>query len=132
MNTLNKEITKTFFTQEGDYERLEKHWSELVNSPQVHNLQHAHYLLYLAIRGKNWKKGFTPFRNHKKIVHQGVWNWGGTKALLMIYSKYQEDRLLAPFGGIITKEGLAELRSYLPVYYKGQDEEAFLNEKRAA
>lgn len=68
MNTLSKNITKLFFKEEyhdNYYQLTEKLWKELLNSKQ--DLNFRHHILYAILRGKNWRKCFTPITNSIKI-----------------------------------------------------------------
>lgn len=68
MNTLPKNITKLFFKEEyqDNYYHLTKElWKELLSSDQ--KLQFSHHLLYAILRGKDWRKCYTPVSNPIKI-----------------------------------------------------------------
>ena len=115
MNTLSKKITATFFTNADGYNALTARWSELMNDKEVRkNLTAAHHLLYLALRGKNWQKGFTVVTN-TKALENGAWPaYSASCALRTVKSKGCEARMLAPFAGLVTSEMLASVREWLP------------------
>ena len=114
MNVLNQEVTRTFFADEAGYAALEKHWSALVNSSDCKKLGPAHYLLYQALRGKDWRKGFAPIANQRKLENGAFYNWGLYHALRWLHSSWGEEQLLEPFGGVIDLSMLEKVRSVLP------------------
>lgn len=68
MKTLSKNITKLFFKEEyqDNYYQLTKElWKELLDSGQ--RLEFSHHLLYAILRGKDWRKCYTPVTNSIKI-----------------------------------------------------------------
>ena len=114
MNTLSRAITARFFPNPDYYNALRKHWSSLINSESKHELTAAHHLLYLAMLGKDWRKAFTPPTNPRKLDNGAFLGWGMFCALQIIQLKCKEERLLAPFAGLITSQMLGNLRSLLP------------------
>lgn len=69
MNTLNKNITAALLKDATSYEILISRWSGLVNDAEARkSLTAADHLLYLILRGKDWRKGFSPITNAKKIA----------------------------------------------------------------
>ena len=131
MNTLPRAITARFFPNPDYYNALRKHWSSLINSERKHELTAAHHLLYLALTGKDWRKAFTPPTNLRKLNNGAFLGWRMFCALQIIQLKCKEERLLAPFEGLITSQMLGDLRSLLPTSnpysYKSADfdDEAF-------
>ena len=117
MNTLSRAITARFFPDSDSYNALRKHWSSLMNSEHKHELTAAHHLLYLALRGKDWRKAFTPLSNRRKIDNGAFWGWKMFLALCMLHSKFNEEEVLAPFDRLITAEILQDLRTFLPLVY---------------
>jgi len=79
MNTLSKAITATFFVNESGYQEIERIWKEnLRNGGKPTAGQH---LAYMILRGKNWRKAFTPITNTKKLANGAMpYNWGLYKA----------------------------------------------------
>jgi hypothetical protein len=101
MNTLPKEITRSYFKSDEGYLALERHWSSLVNSEARSTLGPEHYLLYQALRGKDWRKAFTPITNQKKLANGAFYDWGLQHALRRIHSHWAQEELLKPFAGLI-------------------------------
>ena len=114
MNTLSRAITAQIFTHPDTYLLLRKHWSRLINSDRKQELSAAHHLLYLALLGKDWRKGFTPVTNWRKLENGAFYSWGLFRALQILHLKFHEETLLAPFEGIVTAEMLAQVRSLIP------------------
>jgi hypothetical protein len=115
MNTLSRAITARFFPNSDSYNAFRKHWSALINSERKHELSAAHHLLYLALRGKDWRKAFTPPTNPRKVANGAFWGWGLFGVLYTIQIKSKEEELLAPFEGLITPQILEELRNFIPI-----------------
>lgn len=113
MNTLSRAITAQFFTTPESYKALQAHWSNLMRSEGKHELSAAHHLLYLALRGKDWRKAFTPITNLNKLNNGAFPDWGLFRALRSLHYGRQED-LLAPFEGLVTPEMLQLVRSLIP------------------
>ena len=68
VNTLSKQQTACFFAQPDlGYASLQAHWSALVAARTP--LSAADHLLYLALRGKDWRKGFSPITNATKLAN---------------------------------------------------------------
>src|SRR5260221_9659824 len=108
MNTLSRAITARFFQNPESYNALRKQWSDLINSERKHELTAAHHLVYLSLMGKDWRKGFTPPTNQRKLDNGAFWGWKMFKALEMIQRTSQEQELLLPFEGLITPPMLSE------------------------
>ena len=81
-----------------------------------------HFLLYQALRGKDWRKAFAPITNTKKLENGGFWAWGRLRAVAAVHSSVRQEALLQPFGGVVTAETLAGVRARLP--RRVQDAEA--------
>ena len=125
MNTLSRAITARFFAEPENYDALKTGWQSLQNSPQRHELEAAHHLLYLILRGKDWRKAFTPITRVSKLENGAFSNWGLFNALYALHSKQSQADLLAPFAGLVTPEMLQVARQLvLPVNasaYQPQD-----------
>ena len=120
MNTLPRAITAQIFTTPDSYNALQHHWSSLIRSERRHELSAAHHLLYLALRGKDWRKAFTCPSNPVKLANGAFLGWVLFRARDMIYSKWREAELLAPFDGLVTPVMLAQVRTLLtdfPISY---------------
>lgn len=114
MNTLSRAATAQFFPSPNSYNALRKHWSSLIHSERKHTLSAAHHLLYMALLGKDWRKGFTCASNPRKLANGAFVGWRLFWALNTLQSKYSEADLLAPFDGLVTPEMLRALRAFLP------------------
>ena len=114
MNTLPEITTSAFFDDATDIARLHTHWRGLVQSEARHALRPEHFLLYQALRGKDWRKAFAPITNTKKLENGSFWAWGRLRALAAVHSSFSQELLLQPFGGIVTAEALARVRARLP------------------
>lgn len=70
MNTLNKTITRHFFIDDEGYNKLVESWSRFSNDPELRKtLSAEHYLAYAILRGKDWRKAFTPITNSVKLAN---------------------------------------------------------------
>jgi hypothetical protein len=114
MNTLPRAITAQFFTDPQSYTALRQQWSRLVNSDRKHELSATHHLIYLASCGKDWRKGFTPITNPRKLANGGYYTWGLFHALAVLHYSRTDVHLLAPFEGTVTPEMLQDIRRLLP------------------
>lgn len=107
-------ITTQIFTDKSEYLSLCAHWSGLMNSEQKRELSAAHHLLYLALTGRDWRKGFTPVSNRRKLENGGFYAWKMFEALRMLHSALYDEWLLRPFGGLVTPEILGRIRQFAP------------------
>jgi hypothetical protein len=114
MNTLPRATTTHIFAEPGRYDALRRHWHALVTSHRRHELTAAHHLLYAALRGRDWRRGFTPIRRPSKLAGGAFAGWALFDALWQLQSVHRESQLLAPFDGLVTPTMLAELRPLLP------------------
>ena len=114
MNTLSREITSPIFPNPQSYIQLQQHWSQLMCSERKHELSAAHHLLYLALMGKNWQRGFTPLTNQRRLANGAFWNWQLLKAMTLFHSTVHEVWLLAPFDGFVTVAMLHAIRPFVP------------------
>lgn len=115
MNTLSRAITAQLFTDTNTYAALCAHWHALVCSDRKHELEAAHHLLYLALRGKDWRKGFTPPSNPRKLANGAFVGWALFRALRTLHSQVAEPKVLAPFAGLVTPQMLRQLQTHLPL-----------------
>jgi len=112
MNTLARTITANFFDKPDGYPDLCKRWSDLVNSESKHQLRAAHHLLYLCLRGKDWRRGFAPVTNPRKLSNGGYYAWGLFRALRELH--YGDVvSLVAPFQGLVTPAAMELVRGLL-------------------
>lgn len=114
MNTLPRPVTAKLFANPDSYLALRRHWSALVNSDRKHELSAAHHTLYLALLGKDWRKAFTPITNSRKLENGAFYDWGLLRALAKIHNKWNHEKLLSPFDGLVTAEMLQLIRNLLP------------------
>ena len=125
MNTLSKSITSQILKDPNTYTAIRRQWSQLMNSDRRRGLSSAHHLLYLALCGKDWRKGFTMPTNKKKLNNGAYYGWGLHRALAKLHSKLAEGWLLKPFAGLVTLEMLERVRQYVPwqnpYLYKPED-----------
>jgi hypothetical protein len=111
MNTLNKTITSSFFCHENGYDLLISVWSKAVNDPEVKKtLTSSHHLAYAVLRGKDFRKAFTPITDANKLAN-GSWEHQG-------YSIAWERLAYAlnhpVFGSLTNKDTLKLMRAVLP------------------
>jgi len=114
MNTLPRAITAHWFESEEAYTTLRRHWRGLLCSERKHTLSAAHHLLYRALLGRDWRRGFTPPRNPRRLANGAFTHWALFDALARLQWRYTEAALLAPFDGLVTPAMLAALRPWLP------------------
>ncbi len=117
MNALPRAMTAQFFADADAYAALRSHWRSLVNSERKHELTAAHHTLYLALLGKDWRKGFTPITNRCKLDNGAFWGWMLFRALWSLHRDADEAWLLAPFDGLVTPPMLRLVRGRLPLPY---------------
>lgn len=114
MNTLPRAVTARIIVDADRYMALRRHWSALMTSDARHELAPAHHLLYQALRGRDWRRAFTPITNPRRLANGAFVGWALFRALGQIHAEYREDWLLAPFAGIVTPAMLVTLRALLP------------------
>lgn len=119
MNKLTKEETRLFFGSDQGYTALERHWSGLVSGAVRKTLGPEHYLLYQALRGKDWRKGFAPITNQRKLDNGAFYDWGLYHALRRLHSERAQEKLLAPFADVVGVEMLQRVRRVLPKQLEG-------------
>ena len=75
-------------------------------------------MLYLALLGKDWRKGFSPITNPTKLANGALYDWQMRHALGIIHrtSHFGLDTapLLQPFDGCVTLEMVIALHALLP------------------
>jgi len=114
MHTLPRAITAQWFPTSTAYQAFRVHWRALLASDRKHELAAKHHLLYLALTGKDWRKGFTPMTNERKLANGAFYGWSLFRALATIHSPHGEAALLAPFDGLVTPAMLQNLRQLMP------------------
>lgn len=108
MNTLSKEITLSILGP-GGYEKLTQHWSQKIK--EGHHFTSFDHLLYAALRGKDWRKGYSV-PNAKKL--ESRYRGPHLHDLAVVHSSWRETWMLTLFDGILTLESLGRLRQLLP------------------
>lgn len=114
MNTLSRALTAQIFPDPTTYDNLRQRWSALIHSSRKHELTAAHHLLYLALLGKDWRKGFTCVTNQRKIENGAFYDWELFRTLATLHSPSREPALLAPFDGLVTPAMLQQIRQLIP------------------
>lgn len=112
MKTLGKKVTAFVFGSEEGYKQLKQHWSTLMQSERKHELGPEHHVLYLALLGKDFTKGFTPVTNPKKLDN-GMRQHpllSLDKSLYTLQTRHAIKELIAPFGGIVSVEMVQRLQ----------------------
>ena len=61
----------------------------------MYDLHPAHYLLYLALLGKDWRRAFTPITNTTRLANGGLHDWGFFRALNRLHGNHWSSELLA-------------------------------------
>ena len=113
MRTLGKEITKTFFETEDGYQRLKKYWSNLMQDHKARkSIKAEHHLLYLALIGKDWTKGFTSPINKNKINNGYRSSSRTTPDKAFSIWRYWWNKP-SVFDGIIDENSIKKLKQYI-------------------
>ncbi len=132
---------KANFKDKQHYIDFRARWSKLCyttadsDRPQ---LSPTHYLVYSALRGRDWRRGFTPVTNPKKLANGGRDDQGWVHALQKVHSSWYEGSTIDVFDGLVTKEMLAKVRAVLPTWnhrngpYPSTLEDAYVNVTVAA
>ena len=115
MNTLPRAITAQVLTDSQTYQRIQLHWSGLMRSSRKHELKAAHHLLYLALMGRDWRKGFTSISNPRKLENGAFYGWALFRAVAVLHMPSHEAEFLAPFDGLVTPLMLQQLRQFVPI-----------------
>lgn len=114
MTTLPRAYVAQLFTDSNTFVHFRQHWRTLVTSHRRYTLAAEHYLLYSAVCGRDWRAGFTPMTNARKLANGAYAGWGLFRALDRVHSVAYEQALLAPFDGLVSTAMLAQLRQLLP------------------
>lgn len=112
MNTLSKEITGKILGSPEKYEALTRAWKQACKDGV--KLEVEHYILYAALRGKDWRKAITPLRDKKRLENGAFENCGLVRGLVKVHFTKDVYHLLAPFAGSITAETVKSLLTYIP------------------
>jgi hypothetical protein len=115
MNTLSRAITAQIRGDSTSYNALRHHWRDLMSSPRKHELTAVHQLLYLALVGRDWRRGFTCVTNQRKLDNGAFYGWVLFRALAALHTPSREQELLVPFDGLVTPAMLERLRPLIPI-----------------
>ena len=136
MNRLSKNVTRRFFQNAEGFAELQSRWAALgaedgrraayarkarklqsgIDASQTEptTLRSEHHLLYSVLRGRDWRKGFSPCADQNRL-NNGYARWAAaTRAVLALHSSYREEALLAPFSGLLADDALASIRALVP------------------
>ena len=114
MNTLPRALAARLLTDPPTRSALRRRWRALLHSERRHSLTAAHHLLYLALQGRDWRRGFTPPTNRRKLANGAFYGWALFEALAKLQRRSAEAELLAPFEGLVTPAMLAQVRRWVP------------------
>jgi hypothetical protein len=118
MNTLSRQDVLHLCGDLGRYRALRAHWSALMASPRRRTLNAAHHLLYCALIGHDWRRGFALTTSAVRIANGAFDGWTLFSSLNLIHGAarypWLAERLLAPFDGLIDEAALARLSARLP------------------
>ena len=115
MNTLSRASVAHILGEPETYTALRARWSALMDSDRKHDLTAAHHLLYVTLLGKDWRRGFTPPTNQRKLDNGGLVGWAFVRAVRALHDETAEEWLLRPFEGIVTPRTLRRVRAVLPL-----------------
>src|SRR5437879_11881880 len=113
MNRLNRTQTVAWFENSGDYAALRAQWSRLMHDVEARKgLTAAHHLLYLALLGRDWRKGFCPITNQTKLDNGAFWNMGARRAIQDLHNRSLS--LAEPFEGRVSGPMIEAVRELIP------------------
>lgn len=122
MKTLGKSITRHFFVNpETGWDDLKARWKEMQTffadpmveanaSEEAPPNRAALNLIYMAVRGRDYRKAFTPITNEKKLANGAAADWGYRKA----YACMCNPNLWKFFDGILTDTAMDAIRGVIP------------------
>jgi hypothetical protein len=96
------------------YHLIRARWVAIVQSDGRHELTAAHFLLYMALMHRDWRKAFSPIRRPSKLANGFKPYYSADRALWWVHSAYWKPKWLDLFDGILTPEMLAEVLARLP------------------
>lgn len=122
MNTLGKEITRSFYMSENGFNELQERWAILFqDKAEREKLTSIHFLVYAILRGKDYRKCYTSSVytmrcdvHRLKGLHDALSRIGNqpsdyVKAAIL----RSQEQILAPFIGIVTPDVLDRFVPYL-------------------
>jgi len=86
-----------------------------MRSARRRDLTTVHHLLYLALLGKDWRKGFTCVTNRHKLENGAFCGWAMFRALATLHMPSRQAELLALFDGLVTPTMLKNVRKMIPI-----------------
>jgi hypothetical protein len=97
-NTLSPSVTSTFFLKEDGYTNLVAAWKAAVNDKKApFQPSSAELLAYAILRGKDWRKGFTPITRERKLSSGSfAVNDGASRSLYSLRAAFRSE-IFAPF-----------------------------------
>ena len=119
MKTLNPSITSTFYADpETGFANLKRVWMEAGlhkdSDPAVH-------ILYMVLRGRDYRKGLTAPTNPNKIANGGLENWAAKRAIRSLRRSAVVTQIAARLGGTFLAGDLpARVACLLPPPRHGQ------------
>lgn len=108
MNTLSKKITPIFFKEEikpNCYNEVKELWLTLQKNDEI-QLTLAHHVLYAILRGKDWRKCFTPVTNEVKLANGASPDRAIVEAMYCLNSRLD---VFKDFAHLINPEPCAKL-----------------------
>lgn len=136
MDELPLNVWQANFKDKQHYLDFRARWSKLCSPtpyPGRPELTPTHYLVYAALRGRDWRRGFTPITNPHKLANGGRDDQGWVHALRALHSTWSEKWIISVFDGLVTSEMLARVRAMVPTWdwsngpYPSKLEDAYVN-----
>lgn len=113
MKTLGKSITQRFFLVEDGYSLMRKRWSELVNGD--HKPSSRELLLYMILRGRDYRKAFSPVTNGTKLFNGQNPDQGLNSAMSGLRRKKDLEELVNRlFKDIVDHGAVQDMIRFLP------------------
>lgn len=120
-NTLSRSVTASLWLQDATtLEAIRHAWRRATVDPVIRaRLGVSHYLLYAALRGRDWRKSFPPLLDARKIENGEIWHSARVRAVNTVrsaahFGDERAEALLEPFGGTVTLEMLRAVAAVLP------------------
>jgi hypothetical protein len=115
VNTLNKSTTRLFFKEEAGYAAVIARWSGLVNDVQARErLTASDHLLYLVLRGKDWRRGFQPVTNANRVANGHA--AGDGQGFVRAVKGARFAAAGGPLSDLLTAEAPSLIAALLPIF----------------
>lgn len=125
-STLPKQTTALFFNDADGFNRLKEHWGKVIANPDAKkNLLAADFLFYQALRGKDYRKGFTHVVNRTKLENGAHLNQGLRKALIDLNDSNLRTHIMNTMGGLVKQSALDAIINFLPAPSMVEDRNLF-------